>query len=354
MKLLWIGRSDLRSFGGIQTFCRELAAEFTQRGANVSYLQLERGGEGRPILHYRLTGQAPIPFTGCFGKSLRDCIDAERPDIIHSHNVQMSCQSVLQIIEDGARACGASSFLTVHDVAGTQAEAAGLLSLTSTIVATQSEFNRRRILGLGLQQCELLRVGIRFPASHVPSPTSSWTICSPGRLAPQKGAWLAVAALGAASRTRGKMTLLLSNPQCGSFGQSDEYLSSLKALAASFPSLTVEFNGDSDVRKMYTQSAMTLTCSVGLEGFGLVPLESLAFGRPVAAHITGGMRDWLPDLPGVRVVPSLDVNDVATSVVHVLDNLAEYQHHSYSASAALASRFDISRCCEEHLALYSR
>jgi glycosyltransferase involved in cell wall biosynthesis len=59
----------------------------------------------------------------------------------------------------------------------------------------------------------------------------------------------------------------------------------------------------SHVNEIYGRSVLTLVKPQSIEGFGLVPLESLASGRPVVAVPTGEM-DWVIGHPGGVTVPS--------------------------------------------------
>jgi len=355
MKVLFVGRSDLGSFGGIQTFIRGLIEQMRFRSVSAAYLQMTRGSENRPLCQWSIVGGQLRASDCCRETSLSKWLAIEAPDIIHGQNLQTRQQSALFEIQLAARALGARALLTVHDVTGSAHEREALLGLTGTVIATQSEYNRQRLQTVGLPLCELLRVGIRFSGEFPKEPTGRLTICYPARLAPDKGARLAVQAIGQLTDSRGPVTLILSNPSTGSYGQTPEYIRELETLAARYPRLNLRYTDPaSDAYQLYAGSSLTLVCPARSEGFGLVPLESLALGRPVVAYLTGGMREWMSGLEGVAEVPLLQANAIADTVTAALDRLRTLQEGALRARERLRLRYDIGTCADEHINLYRR
>jgi glycosyltransferase involved in cell wall biosynthesis len=339
------------SFGGIQTFVTCLMEYLSVHGVEVSYAQLARLGPPGVLLrvHYRgslrCTDQYDDPV------SLVDLVERHRPDLIHSHNLHTPFATDAAEVEDLAGGRGIPHVLTVHDVTELPVVHERLRRLRSTVVATQSEFNRewlRRITGRRIAR---LRVAIDF-GTFVPTATCEpRTIAFPGRLSPEKGALRAIDIAGELSARIGAIRLILSDRQLRSFGSTPDYLGRLSARAAAHPGLACEYNAGPP-RDMYHRAALSLVLPGSIEGFGLSALESLACGRPVVMVPTGGMREWTRGLPGVFVGETADSAEVPAGIERVLGNWEEWHRGALAARARLSERFGIGRVGADHVAFY--
>jgi glycosyltransferase involved in cell wall biosynthesis len=78
--------------------------------------------------------------------------------------------------------------------------------------------------------------------------------------------------------------------------------------------------GGDELRAAYERSSVVAVPSLWPEPFGLVGLEAMAFGKPVVASMTGGIRDWLDDgVTGIGVRPG-DPHELAHALARVLDD----------------------------------
>jgi glycosyltransferase involved in cell wall biosynthesis len=127
------------------------------------------------------------------------------------------------------------------------------------------------------------------------------TIAFPGRLTRYKGGLWAIRVIGELAEDIGSLRLLFSERNRAAQGESKEYLSEMEEAASRYSNLSIEFiSGPDAIPRIYQRSGLTLALS-GYEGFGMIPLESLACQCPVVALQSGGMA-WLRDLPGARCI----------------------------------------------------
>jgi glycosyltransferase involved in cell wall biosynthesis len=190
-----------------------------------------------------------------------------------------------------------------------------------------------------------------FPIGGTPEPR---TVAYPGRLTPSKGALDALCLVGQLANSYGPLTLLLSDPEQRCYGESDQYLKALRNTAATLRNLKVEFSHhNSSPLDIYSRAALTLCLPQAIEGFGLVPLESLAVGRPVVVTPTGGMS-WALATPGIAVVPGRNVIALASAIVEILEDWPAWHLRACEARDQLMRRFDVGTVAEQHIGLYEQ
>ena len=74
---------------------------------------------------------------------------------------------------------------------------------------------------------------------------------------------------------------MLSNHKHEHFGFDRLYVNTILQVADAFPNLEIVFNEAPDSSALYRQGNITICAPLLPEGFGLVPLESLVYRRPV-------------------------------------------------------------------------
>jgi glycosyltransferase involved in cell wall biosynthesis len=193
-------------------------------------------------------------------------------------------------------------------------------------------------------KASIIPPGIEFPDLETSTNKPAvWTICAPGRLTLLKGMVDAITVAGHIS-TDGPVRLLLSSRRHAHNGGLEWYLKDLHRSAATFPQLRLEFFDDDQEQPrdplphLYRQAHLTLCLPEAEEGFGLIPLESLASGRPVVAAPKGGMS-WVIDHGGVAVLPR-DLVGVAESAYQVLTNWPEWVGRARHERTLLARHYD--------------
>jgi hypothetical protein len=123
-----------------------------------------------------------------------------------------------------------------------------------------------------------------------------------------------------------------------------------QAAAGARPS-SVTFTGrvsDASLHDEYAAATLTVVPSIGLEGFGLISLESLASGRAPIVTDCGGLPDGVRALDPTLIVPPGDAEALAQRIYSALNgnrpSSDECRRHAESFSWAVAAN--------RHLALY--
>lgn len=93
------------------------------------------------------------------------------------------------------------------------------------------------------------------------------------------------------------------------------------------------------VETLYARSELVICPSVWDEPFGLVGIEAMAHGKPVAAFDVGGIPDWLADGESGYLVPRKDAGALARAVERLLDDPALRQVFGARGKALVAERF---------------
>ena len=242
--------------------------------------------------------------------------------------------------------------MTVHDVPWFESIRRVLLPLDRTILLTLSAFNQRRLWTMIGRRVPLLPICIDFSKFSGGRPEPD-TVAFPARFAPHKGGLEAIHAVAAAARDIGPMRLLFSDWRRWSTGQTEEFIASLRQTGAGTPGVEIEFLRDPGVvPKIYQRATLTLVTPKRVEGFGLVPMESLACHCPVIAVPTGGMTEWITGLPGVLIPDDDREDDLGRAIVQVFERWPEYRENAIAARAILQARYDVLYSVAAHVAFY--
>lgn len=160
-----------------------------------------------------------------------------------------------------------------------------------------SEEVRARILAGGL--CPLERLEVLHPGVDLerirPSAVSEQFFLCPGRIKWTKNVELAVQAFlafrGGAGDRNGWRLVVAGGLDAGSRA----YLDSLRALSASDPAVSYKPDPSADdLSDLYQRCSAVVFPSLN-EDWGLVPLEAMAYGKPVLAVNSGGPRESIAD-----------------------------------------------------------
>lgn len=114
----------------------------------------------------------------------------------------------------------------------------------------------------------------------------------------------------------------------------------------------IEFLGridDSALSWWYSLAELTVVPSVGLEGFGLIALESLAAGRPTVVSDCGGLPDAVAGLDPTLIVPADNAEALAARLVSGLDGALPTSERC----RAHAESFSWTVAAQRHHTLYS-
>jgi glycosyltransferase involved in cell wall biosynthesis len=160
-----------------------------------------------------------------------------------------------------------------------------------------------------------------FPVGDLP-PTGDadrpwrWRLLCVGRVEPRKGFATAVEAL---AQLPAESTLRIVGPDDGT------HTGELVALAERLGvAERVSFGAvpRAELREVYADADALLFTSAWEEPFGLVPVEAMACGTPVAAAATGGAKEFLADGANSIAVPPRDPAALAAAVSRLAGDLA--------------------------------
>lgn len=278
----------------------------------------------------------------------------ERVSLVHSHNLHIPmAPGIARAIERVSRSRSVPHLLTVHDVTEYRGANRELTQLQFTIIATQSDFNERRIRITSGLPVERLPVGVDFASYDVTPTCEPRTVAALGRFTAAKGVHEILCELSRVASPGDPIRVILSDRNRPAVGRSGTYIKELELVSRRSPGLTLDFlHGDDPVPNVYKRAALTVVRPNVPEGFGLVALESLASGRPVVTIPTGGMTEWICSLPGVFCVP--DSGDIGQAVTAVLQDWPSWHSGAICAREALRSRFDAGVVLQKHLHVYHR
>lgn len=344
MRVLLLPWCDMRRIGGIQQFVRRLADEARNaphRGLDFLFLPSE--------LHDKLLSASATHIGPILRSEVTDFVRAHGIDLVHTHNI---LGVPLLAVDRWSAEIGVRHITTVHDIPTTGFDRRALGNLRHSFVATQSEFNRERLWEIDGIEAALLPVGTSFAEFAPSSDPEERCVAFPGRLAPSKGMDEGIAILETVARRSGSIRLLFSDIRRDAFGSDSAYRDLLLDKIDRAEHLRVEFvHDDTGIAEMYRAAMLTLCLPKSVEGFALTPLESLACGRPVVARSTGGMSEWLKDVPGVIEVR--DAAEACTAVETILAAPLEWSQRAMAGRTALQDRFDLPVILEAHLKCYA-
>lgn len=181
-------------------------------------------------------------------------------------------------------------------------------------------------------------------------PDSVNVVFMPGRLTRWKGQAVLIEAMALLERHPDLFCVMSGDAQ----GR-DEYVKELEALVeAKNLGGRVRISGHcTDMPAAYTLASVVVSASTEPEGFGRVPVEAQAMGRPVIATDHGGAKETI--LPGHTgwLIPPNDSKALAEMIDGVMD-LDEDQraYLSSNASAHVAMNFSKEKMTAQTLAVY--
>jgi glycosyltransferase involved in cell wall biosynthesis len=329
VQLMW-PRTD--AYGGIPSVVRYLSRALEELGVRVVLASLADVGAGD------------------LGNRFESLLEIERPDVVHSHNLHFERTPGLV-----AKVCSFIArhrllhLLTVHDMRAPDTDE--LTVLRGAKLVAVSSYVRRCVTHFTGLDCTVIPPAIDFRAFPIATGCEGFTVAYPSRLIPSKGAVEAIRLLG---QIQGQeISILLSEADRPAYGATDEYVRELRAVAASYSRLRVEHvRGDNSVPGIYHRAALTLALPQSPEGFGLVPLESLACGRPVVAMPLGGMLEWMPGLPGVAVFRPDETERARDAVLRIVESWPIWRDFAIVARDILERKYDSRVVARRYLTLY--
>ncbi len=180
-----------------------------------------------------------------------------------------------------------------------------------------------------------------------PSPPNPRQMLFVGRLEPEKGLDLLLAAL---REIAGPWRLVVAGD-----GHMRPHLEISSAFATG--DRQVEFLGwvgRQEVTNLYHESGLVIVPSLWPEPFGRVGPEAAVAGRPVVASAVGGIPDWLEDRVTGSLVPAGDVAALRQAIQHLLDSPAEQERLGRTAREEALVRWRAESHIESVLDCFAR
>jgi len=345
----------MQAYGGIQTHVSSLKAALHAIGCDA----LSRVLPSDSIYHAPQPGDEPrLPNEG-LEAALCELIGSQQIDVLHAHNVHIEYTSGLQAkLTAAAQKCGVPLVITVHDISpghfdGNAAHVRTGLPGAHFVVTSAYNYTRFTEL-FGVEPIAQIPPALNFSAFDGDTQPEPRTIAYPGRLTEDKGALDAVHLLGRLSQRIGPLRVLLSDRTRKCVGESTQFFSELDAAFQDYEHLEGEYlDGVEAASDIYRRAAITLAMPRLIEGFGLVPLESIASLRPVVAIPSGGMH-WLNGVPGTLTAKSGRTEEIADGIATVIADWPEWHAKVRGSRELLKTRFDAKLTAREHLSLYDR
>lgn len=356
MNILQLTWSRMRAYGGIQSTLRGLVAEAKRRGCHSHLCALP----SRFPQHQPKPDDQHVLSEGNFETELDDLVDGLKIEVLHAHNLHIGYTPAVQAkVANVARRHAIPLLITVHDLRGAKFDpsTAGqvVADMPDATYVVTSRYNDAIFKeDFGFCPAAVIPPGTDFSRFANTKEPAIDTICFPARLDRRKGVLRAIEVSGVASGQLGSLHLLLSDPNCSCVGEDPFLQGDIERLMNTYPALSHRFlGGDSVIPDIYVSSAVTLALPHSIEGFGLVPLESLAAARPVIAAPTGGMW-WLENVEGTSVFADYNGVRIAKTLVNVIREWPLWHEAALRARCRLAEEHDVRRVCGAYLELYER
>jgi len=382
MKILHINE-HYGDFGGTERYLAEICGAQTRRGDEpivVASSDAAIAGDAEPVRVYPLQPSYGLRSARRAAAPLTRILDAERPDIVHLHNVQYflgpgllrllrAYAPVIRTVHDTRVICprweskiipsansscrypmGAQCFRhgcypfhrtpasvidNLEKVLLVSWELRSLRRLERVLVPSAYIHDQLRLNGIPAHRLEAIPLFVHRDFAP-PDCAERHTVVFAGRVEESKGMRQFMDCLSRLSTLSWTAQVVGDGP----------FLSEAKAIAARY-GLTqrVEFLGRlarSAVARVLGAARVVVMPSLMPESFGLTGLEALACGTPVVAFDAGGITEWLADGLTGFVVPWGDVSALTDRTRQILEDdvLAE---RLARASRQHAQRFSLER-----------
>lgn len=281
-------------------------------------------------------------------------LSVEDISVVHSHNLHRNhgvgiAQSLIELISQRHL----PHLNTVHDIGPKSTDEPEIArTLKRCFCVATSKFNAELLLKRYGINALIIPPTIRFDDFKTTNVPAERTIAYPARLRPSKGHLYVITIMGMLTESIGEITITFSDPSRPSFGQRPDYLQLIENAVARFAKLNYSFARENSASsEIYRRSQVTLAIPLAVEGFGLVPLESLASKRPVITIPQGGM-DWLQGVSGAVCLPDHNPIKLAECATEMFSNWEVWHGKVCESFDKLKQLYDVSIIAKQHIDLY--
>lgn len=357
---------EWRRNGGVASYLRRLAAALAARGDAVQVVHNDRGAESEPGVQDAFAAGATA-YEGGAARDALALIDAFKPDVVHiqgcnnftfeatlraryratktlhvydfcpsntkfHHALERDCThptGALCLPRMGYKRCTTSRRPNVWWRLLRRANDANRNNAGYARLIVASEYVRQKALATGYPPGQVVVVPYFVDGAPVTEPEPR-TIVTGGRLTREKGFDLFVDAMGA-----------VPTPWRAIVAGDGMERAALERRARQ-AGVDIEFAGWQDeaaMRALYARASVVVMPSRWPEPSGIIGLEGMAHGRPVAAFAVGGIPEWLDDgRTGILAEPG-SAASLASALVRLLDDRGEAARMGAAGRARAASVF---------------
>ncbi|MET0235653.1 MAG: glycosyltransferase [Kibdelosporangium sp.] len=307
-----------------------------------------------------------LPHMGDFASILRDQLRASPPDVVHSHFWMSGLASLL-----AARDLDIPVVQTFHALGAVKRRHQGkadtspperiaierMIGRQATRVAatcTDEQYELTR-MGVPRSRISVVPCGVDIeqftPALRRAGRGDRTRIVTVGRMVPRKGFETVIAALPLLPGTE---LIIAGGPvksKLGDCRQAQALLAMAQELGVGD---RVRLTGQVDRRQMpgLLRSADAVVCAPWYEPFGIVPLEAMACGVPVAATAVGGLLDTVVDRSTGLHVPPRNPVVLANALTQLLDDDVINETYGMAGRDRVVVRYSWDRIALDTLRVY--
>lgn len=370
---------EWRRNGGVASYLRRLAAALAARGDAVQVVHNDRGAEPEPGVQDAFA-DGSTAYDGGAARDALDLVAAFQPDIVHiqscnnfafeaalraryratktlhvydfcpsntkfHHALDRECvhpTGAMCLPRMGYKRCTTSRRPNVWWRLQRRAADANRNNTGYTHVIVASEHVRRQAIATGYPPEQVVVIPYFVGAAEVTEPEPR-TVVTGGRLTREKGFDLFIDAMA-----------VVPAPWRAIVAGDGMERAALERKARR-AGLAIEFAGWQDeagMRALYARASVVVMPSRWPEPSGILGLEGMAHGRPVAAYAVGGIPEWLDDgRTGILAAPG-SAASLASAITRLLDDPRGAARMGEAGRARAASAFSAAAHLSRLDALY--
>lgn len=297
---------------------------------------------------------------GEMGKTLREILRSEQPDVVSCHNlagwsisvwneIHAAGIPIVQVLHDFYLLCPNSNMNKGGKPCASQCLSCGLMrsnhakasdKVTSVVGISRSILNR--FITNGYFQNAEKQVIYNFrqaPEAHAPrirKPDQKLTVGYLGTISKVKGVeWLI---------TQFRKLGISASLKIAGKGE-DKAVSELKTLSQNHP---IDFVGYVTPHDFLSQIDLLVVPSLWEEPLGMVAIEALAAGVPVITSGKGGLSESVKHEQNGLICPPEDPDSLGQAIFRLYDDAALYNHLSAAAPESVSHFLDKDRLVKEY------
>ncbi|MFC0627523.1 glycosyltransferase [Kribbella deserti] len=342
----------------------EVSTEVVPLGAGVDVIQVP-AGPARTVPKDEL-----LPYMPAFGRWMAGRWREDPPDLVHAHFWMsgVACQEALRAVPIPMAQTFHALGVVKRRHQGSQdtspPERLGieerLAAMSDAVIATATDEVRELLeLGAPPSSMHVVPCGVDLSLFGVGPQDDRWwsrrtgRILSVGRLVERKGVSTIIKAL----QDLPDAELVIAGGPAGDDFENDPEVRRLRAEAGRLGVADrVRLIGPvgRDVVPRLIRSADVVVCTPWYEPFGIVPLETMACGRPVVGAAVGGLLDTVEDGVTGLLVPPQDPERLAEALRELLASPARREAMGASGLRRVRERYSWHQVAADTEAVYTR